>query len=134
MKNNKKLIALVAVVLVAVLMVFAYSQFAAKPSEGSKSVTLEVINSASESVVYELKTDAEFLRGVMDEAKAQGFEYEGEEGPYGLNILSVNGEQAIYDTDKAYWSIMVNGEYGMYGADQQPVADGDAYQLVYTKA
>ena len=28
--------------------------------------------------------------------------------------------------------IMVNGEYGQYGADSQVVADGDVFQLIYT--
>ena len=50
-----------------------------------------------------------------------------------MTIMAVNGEEARYEVNKAYWSIMVNGEYGMYGASEQPVADGDAYQLVYTK-
>jgi len=51
----------------------------------------------------------------------------------GLYITTVNGVTADFDKDGAYWSIMVNGEYGQYGADSQPVADGDEFQLVYTK-
>ena len=46
--------------------------------------------------------------------------------------LTVNGEEARYEVNKAYWSIMVNGEYGMYGASEQVVNDGDLFQLVYT--
>lgn len=54
------------------------------------------------------------------------------EGDYGLYIDTVNGLTADYAEDGAYWSIYVNGEYGSYSADQQPVADGDVYGLVYT--
>ena len=57
---------------------------------------------------------------------------EGADGDYGLYIDTVNGLTADYAVDGAYWSIYVNGEYGNYSADQQPVADGDVYGLVYT--
>ena len=43
-------------------------------------------------------------------------------------ISSVNGLKAD-DTKKTYWAIYVNGEYGQYGADSQPVNDGDEYAL-----
>ena len=51
-----------------------------------------------------------------------------------LNSLSLQPtfEVSDYAVDGAYWSIYVNGEYGNYSADQQPVADGDVYGLVYT--
>ncbi len=96
---------------------------------------MEVINDKGETTSYEGRTDQEYLRGIMDElAAANGFSYDGEDGEYGLYIKTINGVTADYDTDGAYWSIMVNGEYGQYGADSQPVADGDAFQFVYTKA
>ena len=49
-------------------------------------------------------------------------------------INKINGQSAVYDTDGAYWSIYVNGEYGQYGADSQPVNDGDAFKFEYTLA
>lgn len=132
MKMKKKLIGIAALVVLVVGMVFAYNTFKEKPVEGSKEVTLEVVNSEEEAVSYELKTDAEYLIEVMDEAKDQGFTYEGEEGDYGLMINSVNGEEAVYETDGAYWAFFVNGEYCNYGVSEQPVEDGDAFQIVYT--
>ena len=59
-------------------------------------------------------------------------EYVGEEGPYGIQVNSVNGEEAIYETDAAYWGFFVNGEYCNYGISEQPVEDGDAFQIIYT--
>ena len=53
---------------------------------------------------------------------------------YGIMISTINGETADYATDGAYWALYVNGEYGMYGADSQPVADGDKYTWTYEKA
>ncbi len=132
MKNGKKIIALVIVVLVVALMGFAYITFSPKTSAGAKNVTIEVINSKQESTVYEVNTDAEFLEQAIEEA--DGLELQGYEGPYGFTIEAVNGETAIYEKDGAYWSIMVNGDYGNYGISEQPIADGDAFQLIWTKA
>ena len=73
-----------------------------------------------------------YLEQAMDEA--EGLEYVGEEGPYGIQVNSVNGEEAIYETDAAYWGFFVNGEYCNYGVSEQPVADGDAFQIVFTLA
>ena len=133
---KKKTIIIGSLILVALIAVMAvlWSTFKEKPVEGSKTITIEVVNDKEESKVYELKTDAEYLRQAMDEAKKQGLTFEGEEGQYGLNLLVINGLRADFNKDGAYWSIIVNGEYGMNGADTQPVKDGDAYKLVYTKA
>lgn len=117
----------VAVVLIATVVIFFFS---AKGTAGKKDITIEVVNSAESSVVYDVSTEAEFLRGAMDEA--DGLEYSGEEGDYGLMVKTVNGELADYDTNGAYWSFYVNGEYCNYGIDSQPVNDGDQFQIVYT--
>ncbi|MBE6887738.1 MAG: DUF4430 domain-containing protein [Ruminococcaceae bacterium] len=131
MKNKKGLIGIIAAVAVVVVMVVAYTMFAPKATQGGKNITIEVINSQQQSTMYEVSTDAEYL--VEAFAEAEGLEVVAEEGEYGVYILSVNGEEAVWEVNQAYWSIMVNGEYGMYGASEQPVTDGDAYQLVYTK-
>ena len=47
-------------------------------------------------------------------------------------INTVNGETADFNTDGAYWSFYVNGEYCNYGISEQPVEDGDAFQIIYT--
>ena len=129
MKNKKIWGAALLVVLVAAFALI-YGAFSEKPVEGSKAITIEVINQVGDSKEYEVKTDAEFLMEAVEET--EDLEVLGQEGPYGMMIESVNGETAIYETDGAYWSIMVNGEYGMNGIDTQPIEDGDVFQLVYT--
>ena len=128
--HKKTLLGAVALVVVLGLMAVAYAVFGPKAVEGAKAITIEVIDNNGESTVYETNTDAEFLRQAFDDAK--GLEVSGTESEYGLTIITVNGVTADFTVDSAYWSIMVNGEYGMYGADSQPVADGDEFQLVYT--
>lgn len=130
MKNKKKLLGLGALIILIAVFAVIYAKFSEKPVEGSKAVTIEVINSEEKSTMYELQTDAEFLAQAMEEA--EGLEFEAEEGPYGLAVKSVNGEEAVYETDAAYWGFFVNGEYCNYGISEQPVEDGDAFQIVYT--
>ena len=130
-KSKKTLIAGLAalVVLISVLAVI-FIKFREKPVEGSKSITIEVVDKEGESKAYELKTDAEYLRQAMEEA--EGLTFSGAESDYGMMVDTVNDLTADYPTDGAYWSFYVNGEYCNYGIDTQPVADGDAFSIVYT--
>lgn len=93
-----------------------------------KHITLTVTYADGHSDELAIDTEAEFLKEAIEDQVELG----GEEGEYGFFIESVNGEKADYDADGAYWAIYVNDEYGMYGVDSQPVADGDSYALVYT--
>lgn len=134
MKNKKTLYALIGLVAAAVIFFFVYKQLAPKPAAGTKAYTLEVVDADGEIKAYSGKTDAEYLINLMDEvAEKTDFSYEKEDGEYGAYITTVNGLKADYNTDGAYWAIFVNGEYGQYGADQQPVADGDIFRLAYSK-
>lgn len=129
--NKKKVIGVVAFILLIAALIVAYIHFRPGTTTGSKSITIEVTDSQQKTTSYDVDTDAEFLRQAMDET--DGLTYSGAEGDYGIMIETVNGETAIYEENGAYWSVMVNGEYGNYGIDEQPVVDGDVYQLVYTK-
>ena len=129
--NKKKVIGIVTFILLVVALVAAYFIFRPTTLTGDKSITIEVVNSNAETTSYNVDTDAEYLRQAMEDAK--GLEFSGLEGDYGMMLSTVNGETADYEKDGAYWSVMVNGEYGNYGIDQQPIVDGDVYQIVYTK-
>jgi len=132
-KTNKKVILGVGILVVLVVaLAMVYAAFGAKPVAGSKSITIEVVNKAQESTVYEVKTDAEYLRQAMEEA--DGLTFSGAEGEFGIMIDTVNGERADYTLDGAYWSFTVNGGYSNYGVDTQPVMDGDAFGIIYTPA
>ena len=130
--NVKKIVIAVAVLaVIALLFGVIYAKFAPKATAGSKEITIVVVDDEGESIEYAVKTDAEYLGQAFEDA--EGLEVEGEEGPYGLTITKVNGLEANYNTDAAYWSLYVGEEYGNYGADEQPIEDGETYKLVYTK-
>ena len=132
MENNKRKIIIGAVALAAVAIIFAgiYFIFGAKPVEGSKSITIDVVNDKQERTTYELHTNAEYLREAMEEA--EGLTFSGTEGEYGMMVDTVNGLKADYNENGAYWGFYVNGDYCNYGIESQPVLDGDAFSIEYT--
>ena len=130
--NGKVILGAVAMVALIAVMAIAYIVFGPKTTQGAKAITIEVIDNEQKTTSYELNTDAEYLRQALEEAEAVGLVVTGTESEYGLSIMSVNGVVADFNVDSSYWSITVNGEYGMLGADSQPVTDGDVFQLVYT--
>ena len=137
-KKNSKIVIISGVILVALIAVFiiCYNVFSAKSSEGSKSVVIEVVDSTGATTDYEINTDAEYLKDAMDELAESddSFSFSGQDGDYGLMVEVINGTQAIYAEDNAYWALYVNGEYGQYSANQQPVTDGDTYTWTYELA
>lgn len=135
--NNKKktlkiALGLGALVVLIAAFVLIYNQFSAKPVAGEKAITIEVVDDAAASTIYELNTDAEYLRQAMEEA--EGLTFSGAESEYGVMIDTVNGIRADYTLDGAYWSFYVNDEYCMNGIDTQTVNDGDEFSIVYTPA
>lgn len=97
--------------------------------EAKITLTVTVVDDKGKSTDFEIKTNAENLGDALIEAKL----VEGEVGDYGLYIKVVNGLRADYDLDGAYWALSTNGEYLMTGADKTPIADGEKYELTYTK-
>ena len=136
MQQNKKLnwkqIVVALVVLVALIVggIFVYSKFGPQTQKGEKHITIEVIDKDKKSIVYELDTDAEVLQEAMDEA--EDLTYSGTESEYGLMVNTVNGLTADYSVDASYWGFYVNGAYCNYGISEQPVVDGDEFQIIYT--
>lgn len=125
MNNFKKMISkAVALAAVCVLTVGLTACGAKK-----KTVTVEVTDNTGATSSYTVKTDAEFLIDVFDDTK--DITIDGTQEDWGFYLTTVNGVEASYDVDGSYWSIYVNGEYGNFGVDQQPVEDGDTYSFVY---
>lgn len=129
-KTGKIILGVGLVVALVAVMVFLYFQFSPKATQGSKSITIEVINDVEESKVFEVKTDAEYLTQAMEET--EGLTFSGAESEYGIMIDTVNGVKADYNENGAYWLFVVNGEACSYGADAQPVNDKDAFSIIYT--
>ena len=96
--------------------------------EGEKTIELEVIVN-DHKVTFTIHTDATLLSDALLEHKL----LEGDPGDYGLYVKKVNGIQADYDKDQAYWGLSIGGEYAMTGVDGTEIVDGGHYEFTYTK-
>ena len=97
-------------------------------TEPLKTITVTVVRKDGTSKDYTYQTREEFVGPVLVD---DGL-IEGNAGPYGLEITKVEGVQAIYTQDKAYWAVYEGEEYALQGIDTTPAVDGGVYKLVYT--
>ena len=130
-KTNKRRwwIALVALIVVAAILAGLYFLFRADPPEGEKTVTVKVVHADQSEKEFTYETDDEYLGELLTD---EGL-VEGEVSEYGMYITKVDGEQAVFETDNAYWALYENGEYASTGVDQTVLDNGDEFSLVYTK-
>ena len=99
---------------------------------GAGEKLLEIKVTAEEkSIVFTIRSDAE----TVGEALLENELVEGSEGAFGLYISHVNGIKAVYEEDGAYWGFLDrDGNLVSTGVDMTSFADGDVYELRYTKA
>lgn len=97
--------------------------------ENTVTITVDVVGKDGKTTTFTIQTAEEFLRGALEQEEL----VQGEDGPYGLYISHVNGEQAIYEVDGAYWAVYEGDVAAMTGVDQIKITDGGHYKLVYTK-
>ena len=94
-----------------------------------KTITVTVIDDKGESEVFTITTTKSTLRGALEQENM----IEGDEDQYGLYVKYVNGIRADYDKDKAYWAFSKDGVDLMTGVDSTEIADGDKFEITYTK-
>lgn len=121
-KRNVLLIALV--IILAVVMLFVYKAYAPKSNQGQKEITIMVNHLVGEEKSFKIKTDAEYLREALDEINLVS----GTESQYGLFVDTVDGETADASKEE-WWGYTIDGEFALYGVDEQPVNDGDIYEF-----
>lgn len=124
---GKIIIAVVALLIVIAALLGVYRFTRQDVEAGAKTVTIDVIHRDASLKTFTYHTDREFLGDLLtDEALVNG-----ENGPYGLFITTVDGETAD-DAVQEWWCITKNQEMLNTSADQTPIADGDKYELTLT--
>ena len=129
MQKNKKTIIAVIVLLVlvaAAALVWYFNNPTADANSARKTVTVKVVHGDGEEKSFDIKTNAEFLRGALEQEKL----VEGNDGEYGLYIMSVDGETAD-ESIQQWWCVNdAAGEMLMTSVDQTAIQDGDIYEIV----
>ena len=97
--------------------------------EGATVFYFNVVDKDGGETKFEIHTD----KTTVGDALLELGLIEGEDGPYGLYVKKVNGILADYDTDRTYWSLLINGEYAMTGVDATDVEAGATYTMKVSK-
>lgn len=118
---KKRVLALI----LALVMVFALAACGGKTANAT--VTVTVVHGDGSSKDFTVKTDKEMLGEALTDEKL----VEGEDGPYGLFVKTVDGETAD-DANQEWWCLTKGGESVNTGVDSTPVEDGAAYELTLT--
>lgn len=128
MKNKKVWAGLLALVLVIAAMGWLWLGSQEKTIEGGKNITVTVVHGDGSEKVFTYGTNDEYLaKIILSEGLVAGVE-----GPYGLEIQTVDGETASWEENRSYWAIFIGEEYATTGADGIALTDGGQYRLVYT--
>ena len=96
--------------------------------KGEKTIIVEVV-AEEKTVEFTVNTDKEILGDALTEHNL----ISGEQGAYGLYVKVVNGIKADYDENQCYWAFEKDGESLMTGVDSVKIADGENYEIIYTK-
>ena len=125
--KNKKLIAVIALVLVFAALAAVY--FISRPSaqEGSKAFTVTVIHADGSEKKFDYRTDAEKLGAFLEE---KGL-IDSKGADQGM-FHTVDGEKADWNVNQSYWAFYIGEDYAMTGIYDTDITDGTAYKLVYT--
>jgi len=128
MKNKKVWLGLLALVIVMGMMLWLWTGSQERGMEGTKEITVTIIHGDGREKVVSVETTAEYLSQVL---LSEGLA-EGTEGPYGLEIHTVDGETASWEENQSYWALYIGEEYATTGADGIVLTDGGEYRLEYT--
>ena len=100
------------------------------PQSGNPvSFTVVVVHKDGSEKTFTYESGEKYVGPVLE---AEGL-IEGNEGPYGMEITTVDGEKAVYSEDGAYWALYEGEEYALQGIDTTPIKEGQVYKLVWTK-
>lgn len=126
--KNKKLLAILSIILIALLLYLGYNTFfAPKGIEGSKEVTLQIVvetENIDETFTY--NTDHEFLYELMREKEEElGASFE----ETSLGFMLTGLMNYTVDSESEYFHILVNDEDAMTGIQEIPLNDQDIYKF-----
>lgn len=91
--------------------------------EGATVFNFLVVDRDGKETLFEVHTD----KTIVGEALQELGLIDGEEGDYGLYVLTVNGDTLDWDKDGLYWSFYMGEEYSLTGVDKTDIIPGATY-------
>ena len=89
------------------------------------SFTFVVVDPDGVSTTFEITTEETTVGAALI---AEGL-IEGEEGPYGLYVKTVNGITVTYEEDGKYWAFYEGDAYASAGVDQTDIVPDATYSF-----
>lgn len=126
MKDKKTVLVIILLVILVAAAVVCWFAFGPESVAGSKTVIVDIIHKDGQTNTFTLQTDAEYLGEAMQN---QGL-LEGTDGPYGMYVLTVDGE-TVDENNQEWWGYTKSGETVNYGVDLCPIADGEHYEFTF---
>ncbi len=93
--------------------------------EGNTEFAFTVTDADGNETAFTIRTDKKLVGEALQEVGL----IDGEAGPYGLYVKTVNGTTLDFDTDGKYWAFYVDGEYGMSGVDTTEIVADTVYSF-----
>lgn len=132
MQKNKKTGLIAVLLLVALVAAAAVAYFVFVPqlqaNTEEKTINVSVRHADGSEKDFTLATKHETLGETLVEAGL----IEGEEGPYGIYIMTVDGE-TVDESRQQWWCLTKGGQQHNQSADSTVLADGDSYELTFTE-
>lgn len=125
--HGKIVIAAVCLAAAAAALLLVWRLASPEGAAGRKEITVEVVHGDGSSRSFELTTEEAYLGPAM----VSGGVVEDNQGPYGLYILTADGETADEGAQE-WWKVTKSGEMLNTAADATPIADGERYELTLT--
>ena len=97
--------------------------------EGSTVFYFNVVDKDGNLSKFEIHTD----KTIVGDALLELGLIEGDAGPYGLYVKTVNGISADYETDGTYWAFYEGDAMSMTGVDLTEIKAGATYSFRVSK-
>ena len=112
MQKNKKVLIIAAVVLILIAAALFFIEGSKKPMpiEGAKTITVTVMQEGVENKVFTIHTDAEFLRGALEQEKL----VEGTESQYPSEMLPCGSFVRLTNSS---WYLLHRRQTGLSASD-----------------
>lgn len=123
-KRTKILLTVLILALIIGTFTSLWIHFSPKVSANEKTIQVSIIHLDGSQKKLTIQTEEEYLAGALEAEEL----ISGEMGEYGIFIDTVDGEFADANLNQ-WWTFTVNGEMGLYGADTQPLVDGDCFEF-----
>lgn len=93
--------------------------------EGETEFIFTVTDVDGKETKFQIHTDKKTVGEALIELNL----IEGEDGPFGMYVKTVNGDTFDYDKDGKYWAFYINGEYAASSADLTDITEGATYSF-----